>query len=123
MKNTNFSPKEFSLQKFVKNYTTCFGGLNIDSLEYSTYYKESELTKDWHFLSTKMKEKREYSCEKCGFKAQNSYQKKFLHTHHISSDKTYSNFDRLKVLCVACHSIEHNDIKKTSVYSEFIKIK
>lgn len=124
VKNQNFVANNFSLQKFFENYITCFSGLNIDSLEYSTYYKESETTRDWHYISSKMKEKRKYTCERCGFVAKNTYQRKFIHTHHIpSTSMSYSKFDKLKVLCIYCHSQEHENIKESAIYKEFVDTK
>jgi len=118
---THFTKNKFSLKDFFSHYSTCFNNLNIDSLEYSTYYKESDLTKDWHTLSHKMKEKKDFRCQKCSFKAKNSYEQKFLHTHHIPSSKTYSGFDKLKVFCVTCHALEpeHTDIKSAPIFKEF----
>ena len=81
-------------------------------------------TKDWNKISKKRKEQVGYKCEACGvnFSLKKDCQK-FLHTHHIDADKSNNIRENLKVLCIECHSKEHNHshIKHNKQYKEWLK--
>lgn len=61
-------------------------------------------TRDWEYISRELREKHDYTCENCGLKLVDDYDKQFLHVHHISGDKTNNNESNLKCLCLYCHA-------------------
>lgn len=121
----DYYKNNFNLNDFFKTYNNYFRDIDIDRLEYDYMTIPKYYSDDWFIISSKMKQKRDYICEKCYFKPKNKYEKRFIHTHHINGDKTNNGFDNLKVLCIKCHSEEfnHSHIKNYSNYQEFLKIK
>ena len=61
-------------------------------------------TTNWYKISEKLRLKKNYTCEKCGFKASNVLEKRFLEVHHIDKDKLNNKQNNLMVLCVECHA-------------------
>ena len=60
--------------------------------------------KDWDNISKAYREKHNYTCEKCGLKIEDDYDKQYMHVHHISGDKLDNNESNLKCLCLYCHA-------------------
>ncbi|MBD8018133.1 HNH endonuclease signature motif containing protein [Kaistella pullorum] len=61
-------------------------------------------TINWKQLSFCYRDFRRFTCEKCGFKAKNEAEQRFLHSHHRNGIKTDNNRSNLQCLCVKCHS-------------------
>ena len=63
-----------------------------------------------------------YSCCKCGANLY-SY-RKYLHVHHIDSDKANNNDSNLESLCIKCHSEmpRHGFIKNRQEYKDYIHL-
>lgn len=61
-------------------------------------------TRDWEYISRELREKHNYTCENCGLKFEDDYDKQFLHVHHINGDKTYNDESNLRCLCLYCHA-------------------
>lgn len=61
-------------------------------------------TRDWEYISKELREKHNYTCENCGLKLEDDYDKQFMHVHHISGDKTNNDERNLKCLCLYCHA-------------------
>ena len=61
-------------------------------------------TRDWEYISREYREKHEYTCENCGLKLEDDYDRQYMHVHHISGDKLNNNESNLKCLCLYCHS-------------------
>lgn len=112
----------FNLKYFHKQNRSFFD-FDTSSMEKGEYAKANIYSRKWTEISNQIKSKRDYTCEECGWRPQNSYEKRFIHTHHQNGDKTNNNDDNLKVLCIKCHSnidIYHKRIKSTSNYKEFL---
>lgn len=60
--------------------------------------------KDWDSISRAVREKHNYTCEKCGLKIEDDYDKQYMHVHHINGDKLNNNESNLKCLCLYCHA-------------------
>lgn len=60
-------------------------------------------TPNWHKTSKAYREKQKFTCESCGIRLDgaNGW---YLDTHHISGNKTNSQANNLKCLCVLCHA-------------------
>jgi hypothetical protein len=61
-------------------------------------------TQGWESISRAFKTRKEYSCEDCGIQITKVLDKRFIHTHHVSGDKTDNSEKNLKCLCILCHS-------------------
>lgn len=59
---------------------------------------------NWGKISSAYKKSKNYTCEKCGIKIENSYDKRFIHTHHKNGSKLNNHKDNLECLCVLCHA-------------------
>lgn len=92
-------------------------GANITSEEFSEILKqvnkaheqeeETDLfgyTRDWELISREYREEHEYTCEECGLKIDNAYDRIYIHVHHINGDKLNNNKNNLKCLCLYCHA-------------------
>ena len=61
-------------------------------------------TRDREYISRELREKQNYTCENCGLKIEDDYDKQFMHVHHINGDKTNNDESNLKCLCLYCHA-------------------
>ncbi len=58
-------------------------------------------TRDWREISRRVRQEKNYTCEKCGVKTEEHM---FMHVHHINGVKTDNSNGNLQCLCVRCHS-------------------
>lgn len=61
-------------------------------------------TRDWHQVSEEYKESMQYTCEKCGLRIDNLFDREYIHCHHINGNKTDNRKENLQCLCIRCHS-------------------
>lgn len=59
---------------------------------------------NWQKISKEYRKERNFTCEKCGIKIENSYDKRFIHVHHKNGNKLNNRKDNLECLCVLCHA-------------------
>jgi len=121
---TDIDVKNFNLKEFHRKNMGFFD-FDTSELEKGESATPNVYSKNWNIISKKIKEKRGYICENCGFRPSNSYEKKFIHTHHINGNKQNNFEDNLRVLCIKCHSdvdIYHKRIKSSPSYKEFLEI-
>ena len=72
-------------------------------------------TRDWDYISKEFREKHNYTCEQCGLKIEDDYDKQFMHVHHINGDKLNNNENNLKCLCLYCHAhVDNHHYKRLS---------
>jgi len=117
--------ENFNLKEFHKHNSSLFN-FNTSEFEKGEDATANVYSQRWNEISTQIKIKRDYTCESCGWKPKNTYQQRFVHTHHQNGDKTNNGQDNLKVLCIECHSNVdeyHTRIQSQNNYKEFIKIK
>jgi hypothetical protein len=120
---TEIDVRNFNLKEFHKKKANFFD-FDTSNMEKGEFATPNIYSENWNIISKKVKEKRNYTCENCGFTPSNNYEKRFIHTHHINGDKQNNLEDNLKVLCIKCHSdidIYHKRIKVSSNYKEFIE--
>lgn len=92
---------------------------NVDSNEFvnllrkaresKVQLKEEEVdifgyTKDWETISRKYREKNDYTCEECGLKIENAFNRQYIHVHHLDKNKLNNSEKNLRCLCMRCHS-------------------
>lgn len=114
--------KNFNLKKFHESNRNIFS-FDTSALEKGESAVANEYVEEWNKISKHVREKHKYTCQSCGFKAKNSYEKRFIHTHHQNGDKGNNTKENLMVLCIKCHSrvdMFHLRIKQTDVYREFL---
>ena len=74
-------------------------------------------------IAKALKQKRGYRCEHvdCGIDLSTPANQRFLHAHHIDTDKSDSHSSNIKLLCIRCHALEfqHAHVKENPDYSLF----
>ncbi len=110
----SFPLKEY-IEKPIKHLG--FSDISLDDCTVPNIY-----TNSWPKISRMIKERGQYICSFCKKDFSNSECRKFLDTHHINADKRNNITENLKVLCIKCHSEEHNHshIKKSKRYEEYL---
>lgn len=85
-------------------------------------------TKDWEYVSKQYREAHHYVCEKCGLEITNSYDRQYMHVHHINGVKVNNRESNLKCLCLYCHAhVDENHRERLTqgagkfAYDAFIK--
>ena len=61
-------------------------------------------TRDWDDVSRQYREKHDYTCEHCGLRLDDVYDRQYMHVHHINGDKLNNKESNLKCLCLYCHA-------------------
>ena len=77
-------------------------------------------TRDWREIAQKAKEQVNWQCEQCALNL--SEGRRYLHCHHIDSNRVNNRSSNLRVLCVGCHANEpgHQHIKNSADYQNFV---
>ena len=117
--NLEKTKQDFPLKEYIEAPIAYshFSDVMIDHCTIPNSY-----VKSWDKISRTMKERVSYICSLCYQDFSNSECRKFLDTHHIDANKRNNTNGNLKVLCIECHSQEHNHshIKKGSRYKEYL---
>lgn len=61
-------------------------------------------TRDWEEISRKYREAHNYTCERCGLRIDDLYDRQYIHCHHRDGNKLNNNTNNLECLCIECHS-------------------
>lgn len=61
----------------------------------------------WAQTSLKLKELRNWTCERCNFHATTQEEKTFIEVHHKNKNCLDIRPENLEVLCYICHNQEH----------------
>lgn len=69
-----------------------------DNTDYSGYIWK------WEKVSTAYRTRKNYTCERCGYKADGMYARRNLDVHHKDGNKLHNTEDNFECLCVACHA-------------------
>lgn len=84
-------------------------------------------TKDWDMISKQYRVKHDYTCEKCGLKIDDEYDRMYMHVHHINGDKLNNKENNLKCLCLYCHAhVDDNHKQRLTtganrfIYDDFV---
>lgn len=60
--------------------------------------------RNWPKLSEAKRAMANYTCEQCGYHAENTFTRRFIQVHHIDGNKLNNNEENLKCLCIRCHA-------------------
>jgi len=123
----HYSRESFDLKSFLSSDYEAF--LNVDrDGKYADECAPNIYKKDWAKISKTYRGLIKYQCENpdcpCPDLSDTSY-RKYLHTHHVSFDKSNNNYSNLKALCIYCHSNQpnHAHIKQLPEYTKYIKLR
>lgn len=61
-------------------------------------------TRDWDEVSRIYREKHDYTCERCGLKITDIFDRQYMHCHHKDKNKLNNRDYNLECLCMRCHS-------------------
>lgn len=59
---------------------------------------------DFFEVSSAVRQKKDYTCEKCRFKITDPHAKNYMHAHHKNRIKTDNREENLQCLCIKCHA-------------------
>lgn len=77
--------------------------------------------RNWEDISLAYREKQNFTCEKCGIRIEDSFDRRYMQTHHKNGVKTDNRESNLQCLCVKCHS-EADDAHRRNFSSAAQKI-
>lgn len=60
--------------------------------------------KNWEIISQEIRKRHEYTCENCGLRITNPYDRHYIHVHHKNGRKTDNRLSNLQCLCLRCHA-------------------
>jgi len=112
---TSIPKEDFNLKEYLEpGYSELTFPYNFDEIPIN--YKSN-----WKEIANSLKEKKNYTCEKCGIIIAKLFAEKFLNVHFTSEIIYTRAIDRAKVLCIRCHSDEpgHGHIKEKIEYKNF----
>ena len=67
---------------------------------------------NWEKISDGYRKKKNYTCERCGFKATTMFGRKNMHVHHKDGNKLNNTAENFECLCIACHAAVDNRHKE-----------
>ncbi len=118
VRRTSIPRDDFSIREFLDpGYSSLTFNYNFDEIPVG--YKSN-----WQEIAASLKEKRNYTCDKCGVRVERLFAEKFLNIHFTTERMYTKSIDRVAMLCIKCHSEEpgHEHIKTKSEYRNFIGI-
>ncbi len=111
--------QNFPLQEYIKKPIehSGFKDIQIDHCTVPNIY-----TNSWRDISLTVKKQNNYLCSICNKDLSKPECRKFLHTHHINSNKKDNTRENLQSLCIKCHSKEynHSHIKQSEAYKAYL---
>lgn len=106
----------------------------LEKYRVARHAKEQEVdifgyTKDWKSISDAYREKKDYTCESCGLKIDNPFDRRYIQVHHANGDKLNNSESNLRCLCLFCHAhVDDHHHKRLTTgankveYDEFVKM-
>lgn len=61
-------------------------------------------TRDWDDISRAYREAHDYTCERCGLRIDDLFDRQYMHCHHKDENKLNNRESNLECLCLRCHS-------------------
>lgn len=69
----------------------------------------------WEQISRAFREKKNYTCQRCGIHIEDPLDRRFLHVHHKDGNKANNSDNNLECLCIDCHA--HVDARHEQNFS------
>jgi hypothetical protein len=78
-------------------------------------------TDDFDEISSAARAAAKWKCTDCGLSLTKTFERRFLHVHHLSGNKGDNSKDNLRVLCLGCHAEQpdHRHMKKSPDFKMF----
>ena len=120
--NSNKTKQSFPLNSWIQNQMS---NSKLPKVELDICTVPNHYTENWPKISKKRKQQEQYICQICSKDFSDKECKKFLHVHHVDTDKRNNTSENLKVLCIECHCKEHNHehMKQNFMYKEWLRSK
>lgn len=61
-------------------------------------------TRDWEQISKNFREEHLFTCNRCGLRIDDLFDRQYIHCHHKDGNKLNNNSSNLECLCIECHS-------------------
>lgn len=122
--NKTYKRETFQLKEFL--YSDDSELVNVDQKgSYADQCSPNVYRKDWPAISRVYKNLKNYQCEQSDCPCpdlSNQQYRKYLHTHHVSFDKSNNNYSNLTALCIYCHANQshHSHMKKIPDYKAYV---
>lgn len=122
--NKNYNISNFNLNSFLNSKIDIPKKLN-QSGQYDDLCVPNLYKADWAEISKKYRTLVKFQCENPDCPSPDLSKKdlhRYLHTHHVSMDKSNNNYSNLKAYCIYCHAQQpnHEQLKKTIDYKSYI---
>lgn len=119
----NDTPSTFDVKLFLSSPIIEEHGLPKQG-DYADMCAPNMYKSDWAEISKKYRQLKGYKCESLTCPSPDLSEKKYnkyLHTHHVSHDKSDNSYSNLMALCIYCHGAQpnHGQIKKTPDYVNY----
>lgn len=95
--------KDYKIRMGVDNFNEFILALE-ESKGKQTRTDKNGYILNWRQVSFCYRESKKFCCEKCGFKAKSDSERKFIHTHHVDTNKKNNFRSNFQCLCIKCHS-------------------
>jgi len=123
----NFNVSNFNLEKFLSSDFIIINRLHEQG-QYEDMCAPNIYKSDWSEISKKYRELVKYQCENPNCPNRDLSDPKFhkyLHTHHVSQEKSNNNYSNLKAYCIYCHAQQpnHKQLLNTPDYNRYVSLR
>lgn len=120
--NSNKTKQSFPLKVWIEKPMR---DSKLPKVELDICTVPNRYTENWPKISKKRKEQEQYICQECEKDFLDKECKRFLHVHHIDTNKRNNTRENLRVLCIECHCREQNHgyMKQSDEYKKWLRSK
>ncbi len=123
----SYTPETFDMAEFLSSDFSIINRLENQG-SYEDMCAPNLYRFDWPEISKKYRALKGYQCEfpNCPHPDLSDQRfHKYLHTHHVSHDKTDNSYLNLKAYCIYCHAHQpnHGQLLNTPDYKRYVKLR